>query len=218
MKYLSIWIWACMLSFLSSAKSKSAADDPEYILEHDLGLGTFSQRGKINLPEAKRKDAEATATQSELSDEDLHILSYQDHKTHGLYRLKLKGLEKEDGNTTLVMGYTQAKDLKLASLHDIITIFSNEAGNVVSLSVRPMSNILETSGNTEFNTMLITETPAPAPAPNTAGFLEKLKEEKLQKEKADKEPKSFFAKYWMYIVPVVVFMLMSNAAQPQQGN
>ena len=31
------------------------------------------------------------------------------------------------------------------------------------------------------------------------------------------ENKSFFAKYWMYIVPVGIFMLINSAAGPEPG-
>lgn len=54
--------------------------------------------------------------------------------------------------------------------------------------------------------------------PETEVYLEKAKKEVEQKEKAAVGGnESFLQKYWMYIVPFVVIMFLSNLAAPEGG-
>lgn len=204
-----------MLQLAYLASPEPSADDLIYTMEHDLGTGPFSNRGNIQLPGAKRKDAEETVAQEGLDSDEIHSLNSQNG--HGLYRLKINALSNSDDNSTLVMGFTCMEEMKSASLRDTITIYSDEIGNVVSVTVRPVSGVPETRRSVEFTTILSMQTPSPAPIPDTAGYMDKLREEKLQKEQEEKNPKSFVGKYWMYVLPVIFFMFMSNAAQQQQG-
>jgi len=51
-----------------------------------------------------------------------------------------------------------------------------------------------------------------APVPDTSTYIAKM--EQMKSEKAEgKDNRSFLAKYWMYIVPVVLVMLLSGGAQ-----
>lgn len=55
------------------------------------------------------------------------------------------------------------------------------------------------------------------PQPDTAAFIQKVEQEKLAKQRGEtKDNRSFFAKYWMYIVPVVIILAM-NSANPEAG-
>ena len=54
------------------------------------------------------------------------------------------------------------------------------------------------------------------PVPDTAAFIQKLEEEKRRQEKGEvPDNRSFLAKYWMYIVPLVIFMAINGAAAPE---
>ncbi|UMM38617.1 hypothetical protein L5515_009957 [Caenorhabditis briggsae] len=56
------------------------------------------------------------------------------------------------------------------------------------------------------------------PTPDTAAFVQKLEREKRAKQHgADADNRSFIAKYWMYIVPVVLFAVISSAVNPDAG-
>ena len=55
------------------------------------------------------------------------------------------------------------------------------------------------------------------PSPDTAAFIQKVEQEKLAQQRGEtKDNRSFFAKYWMYIVPVVLVMAMSGG-NPEGG-
>ena len=54
------------------------------------------------------------------------------------------------------------------------------------------------------------------PVPDTTAFIQKLEEEKRRQEKGEvPDNRSFLAKYWMYIVPLVIFMAINGAAAPE---
>ncbi|XP_064115901.1 ER membrane protein complex subunit 10-like [Macrobrachium nipponense] len=64
----------------------------------------------------------------------------------------------------------------------------------------------------QHNTTVIIRSPTPAPVPDTATYIEKM--EAMKNEKAEgKDNRSFLAKYWMYIIPVVLIMLFSGGGQ-----
>ncbi|XP_022659388.1 ER membrane protein complex subunit 10-like [Varroa jacobsoni] len=55
-----------------------------------------------------------------------------------------------------------------------------------------------------------------APAPETATYIQRLEIERREKEKSQgQDNRSFLSKYWMYIVPIVIFMLISGASNPE---
>ena len=54
----------------------------------------------------------------------------------------------------------------------------------------------------------------PGPQPDTAAFIQRMEQEKLAKERGEtKDNRSFFAKYWMYIIPVVLVLAMSGGQE-----
>ena len=70
---------------------------------------------------------------------------------------------------------------------------------------------------TTFKTKISTQQMENGPAPDTAAFIQRMEENKRKEEKGEvKDNRSFLAKYWMYIVPVVLFMALNGAAAPQQ--
>lgn len=58
----------------------------------------------------------------------------------------------------------------------------------------------------------------PGPQPDTAAFIQKMEQEKLAKQRGEvKDNRSFFAKYWMYIIPVVLVLAMGSNQEGQGG-
>ncbi|XP_049865038.1 ER membrane protein complex subunit 10 [Pectinophora gossypiella] len=55
-----------------------------------------------------------------------------------------------------------------------------------------------------------------APVPDTASYIQKLEREREAREKGElKDNRSFLAKYWMYIVPIAIFVMISGATNPE---
>ncbi|VDM74576.1 unnamed protein product [Strongylus vulgaris] len=56
------------------------------------------------------------------------------------------------------------------------------------------------------------------PTPDTQLFVQMMeKERRARQHGAESDDRSFLAKYWMYIVPVVIFVVISNAMTPEGG-
>ena len=53
------------------------------------------------------------------------------------------------------------------------------------------------------------------PVPDTQSFIKKMENDKAEKAAGKgNENKSFFAKYWMYIIPVVLVLMLGSQAEP----
>lgn len=53
-------------------------------------------------------------------------------------------------------------------------------------------------------------------SPDTASYIQKMEREREARERGDvKDNRGFLAKYWMYLVPVVVLVLLSGASNPE---
>ncbi|CAJ0609095.1 unnamed protein product [Cylicocyclus nassatus] len=56
------------------------------------------------------------------------------------------------------------------------------------------------------------------PTPDTQLFVQMMEKERRSRQHgAEADDRSFLAKYWMYIVPVVIFVVISNAMTPEGG-
>lgn len=67
------------------------------------------------------------------------------------------------------------------------------------------------------NKLRLTKT-IPSYSPDTASFIQKLEREREARDHGEvKDHRGFFAKYWMYIVPVAILVLVSGATSPEQG-
>ncbi|CAG4964838.1 unnamed protein product [Parnassius apollo] len=56
----------------------------------------------------------------------------------------------------------------------------------------------------------------PAAVPDTASYIQKLEREREAREKGElKDNRSFLAKYWMYIVPIAIFVMISGSTNPE---
>ncbi len=69
-----------------------------------------------------------------------------------------------------------------------------------------------------FDSKVVVQAMESGPQPDTAAFIQRQEQEKLAKQRGEtKDNRSFFAKYWMYIVPVVLVMFLSGANPEAQG-
>lgn len=142
------------------------------------------------------------------------------------YRLKAV-VAGQDGQQQTFLTSSRACALFKSQLMDIISIHTDHAGAVigvhqsVSSSQTDCSSIsqLELDAIEDFNTDVIVKQIENAPVPDTASFLNKMEQERLARERGEtKDNRGFFAKYWMYIVPAVVVMMISGITNPDSQN
>jgi ER membrane protein complex subunit 10 len=70
----------------------------------------------------------------------------------------------------------------------------------------------------EFNSVASLKAIEPAPVPDTANFIQKIEKEREARERGEtKDNRSFFSKYWMYIVPAVILLLVSSVTNPPEA-
>ena len=68
----------------------------------------------------------------------------------------------------------------------------------------------------EFSTVVTLKTIEQAPVPDTAGFIQKIEKEREARDRGEtKDNRSFVSKYWMYIVPAVILLLISGVTNPE---
>ncbi|BES91407.1 ER membrane protein complex subunit 10 [Nesidiocoris tenuis] len=138
--------------------------------------------------------------------------------------------EAQDGNNVLrlktLMQASDHPDLEFymflkspcSVLNSPITLYINldHAGDIVGSSAISTATChdkedLERPSNFEFNYFF--RAPESGPMPDTASYINRLDKEREAKEKGTtQDNRSFLVKYWMYIVPVALFVLISGSA------
>jgi len=114
---------------------------------------------------------------------------------------------------------TKACLLYESGLSDIITIHVDLLGNIYGISLSTSLN--QCTGEVQenvpsLNTTVLISYMEHGPIPDVAMYIQKMEQEKVAKERGEtKDNRSFFAKYWMYILPVVLVFMMSGAQGEQ---
>jgi hypothetical protein len=188
-------------------------------LYHSLESGPnagFVYRGSVSLPSLQPTTTSVVSgtTFTPADRQKLKALVQKD----GFYRLKVSRSNEthQDAPTT----YMKACSLYEAELQEKLTIYLDAFNEIFSVSL--MSVPSPCTGSpvsdlelTNFLTALEIRQMEQGPSPETAAYVQKVEREKAEKAKGDHgDNRSFFSKYWMYIVPIVIFVLLSSAASP----
>ncbi|EDO36370.1 predicted protein, partial [Nematostella vectensis] len=122
--------------------------------------------------------------------------------------------------------YVKACSLYESNLTELITLSVDHLGYVYGVGLRPLvagcSDKAYKPGfdgvTPFFNTTVQILYQSNGPLPDTQTYVQRMEKEKRdQAGGKGKDNRSFLAKYWMYIVPIVIFMLMSSQQPDQQG-
>ncbi|XP_041813121.1 ER membrane protein complex subunit 10 isoform X1 [Chelmon rostratus] len=197
-------------------------------LEHSFevdDVAKFRVRGALVLKAGREPGV--SLTQNQLSEEDRTKLK-EVAAVDGLYRIRVPRVSLQTDRQTerqmegYLTAFVRACAMVESHLSDVITLHSDVSGYLIGVSIVTIPGAcrgteVEDEVDLEvFNTTLSVMAPINAPGPETALFLERMEQESEKKGKNPQEQKSFFAKYWMYIVPLVLFLMMSGA-QDQSG-
>nr|XP_020461052.1 ER membrane protein complex subunit 10 isoform X2 [Monopterus albus] len=196
-------------------------------LEHsfEADVAKFQVRGALVLKSGR--EPSVSLSQNQLSEED-RIKLKEVAAVDGLYRIRVPRVYLQADRQTerqmegYLTAFVRACAMVESHLSDVITLHTDVSGYLIGVSIVTIPGAcrgteVEDEVDLEvFNTTLSFMAPVNAPGPETALFLERMEQETEKKTKNPQEQKSFFAKYWMYIVPLVLFLMMSGA-QDQSG-
>ncbi|XP_072047595.1 ER membrane protein complex subunit 10-like [Amphiura filiformis] len=230
-----VTIFACFCIIYGTRKNpdaRSAPDVAEFTsgltldVEHSLDTGPagkFTVRGVLSFKSFKHGVGSFTQTSALNAGEKRKLKELA--KSNGLYRIRVPTTigDQVPGETNYVSTFTKACTLVESRLSDEITIHLDQANNVLGISIVPLEGSchmedVETSSLNYFNTTVSLSTTVPGPVPDTQAFVQKLEEEKIAKAKGNTtDNRSFFAKYWMYIVPIMLFVMLSSGGEQRGG-
>ena len=201
-------------------------------LEHSFDSGvSWSGRGSITV--TSTRTGAASQDQPSLSQEQKTSLA-ELCEAGGLYLIRARA--HQGANTLPTMSsFTSACSLIRSGMVDAITLNMDWRGKLTSISLAGHGSTASPGIRDNFRTKIIingqsvggSQTTAGSnstlfsgmeagPVPDTTAFIQKLEEEKRRQEKGEvPDNRSFLAKYWMYIVPLVIFMAINGAAAPE---
>lgn len=139
--------------------------------------------------------------------------------TDAIYRIKL--LSKPDDVDSSIFSFTKACSIYESMLTDSITLTLDQTGLPIGIAISALppyctGTSVADSKLFTFNTSVNMVTLVNAPVPDTQTYIQRLEQEKAEKARGEQgDNRSFFAKYWMYIVPVVIFLFISGASGPE---
>ncbi|XP_072383996.1 ER membrane protein complex subunit 10 [Diabrotica undecimpunctata] len=190
-------------------------------LQHSLTFQNppvWTERGNITIVSLRL--GQATVDQKPLLTEEKKLLRDLSAK-NSYYQIKAI-VTANDGSQKSFISTLKACMLVESELDDRLSVSIDYMGRVVGVSSVIASNsacegaIVPYENLKQFNTVVYVRHTETGPIPDTASYVQKLEKEKEAKEKGEtKDNRSFLAKYWMYIVPLLIFMAISSASNPE---
>ncbi|XP_041366161.1 ER membrane protein complex subunit 10-like [Gigantopelta aegis] len=193
-------------------------------VEHSLDAdshSSYTKRGTIFVQSLKGNKAKFTQNSGLSSDQkkELKDLASSD----GLYRIRVavRDSDKQTPDKNYVSTFTKACYIYESALNDQLTVNFDPAGEILGISISTSANSCVgaevTSANlSNWKTMVEVFQTVSGPTPDTQSYIDKLKREDAEKTKGQQgDNRSFFGKYWMYIVPFVIIMMVMSSAEPQ---
>lgn len=196
-------------------------------LEHSFAGGEFERRGDLLFTNMKGDNAMMAQDRSVTTDHLLHKLKEAADKDE-MYTVRISSvIQSKSGDK--VEGLPLITSVKASTLLEsdgshVIRLLIDGVGNIMAANILPKKTdvIYNKDDNSDefddneftFATLVRVSLPTPAAVPDSSGFLKKKEDERRKKEVAAKEaPTTFFGKYWMYIIPAVLFMSMAGGGQ-----
>jgi hypothetical protein len=214
-------------------QGRDGAESLTLVLQHAIGDGEFSERGVASVRSLKSSTTAMSLSQNPLSHAQLDeiksaAVSGELYRLRTLSRLKEGLTEDEESNSPgrqFVSTTISACSLVKSHLSDLIKVTGDGRGNVIGLTITTLPQPYEVdcaNPNTEvtlprsFNTTVTLDNGSPPPAPDVHNYLQKEEMEERAKREG-KDDRSFFQKYWMYILIGAFLLITLNAGQAAAG-
>jgi len=213
--------FVCLFLLLRSSVANEE-DLYSLVVEHSLdqsGGAVFTRRGMIDLHSLKSSVASYTSESSQATVVDKHKLK-ELAETGGIYRVRVGKWSADGASIAYVYSFIKACSLYQSRLTDVVTVHIDQSGGLIAASLS--SPIPYCTGHYPgveelgtFNTTVEVQQTVTGPAPDTQAYIQKLEHEKMEKAKGQQgDNRSFFAKYWMYLVPLFLFMMILSNVDP----
>lgn len=214
-------IFSLFLLGIAVISGSEVEDDGSFLLqlEHSFDEGrTFEARGTVTVHSLRSSSASSSSSidQDALSDDQRNKMEKL-CDNGGLYMLKIHSSHAPAPPHRTV---TDACTLIQSGLKDLLTIHLDWRSQIVGISITSQkpTGVLLGSSMDNFSTRVNIQHMESGPQPDTSAFIQKMEQEKLAKQRGEtKDNRSFFSKYWMYIVPVVLVLAMSSASPDAPG-
>ncbi len=235
-------IYFTLISFFLSliVCDQSNTDNDVYIIEQSVGDQPFREIGTVNLRVIKQNQNAAhyhslntedsidsprqqplsisTQLDSNKLDQDI-IEQFQNElvkSNDSLYRLRLCRKHPNGQNVCYAASFTYLKHVIESNLNLNLTMHTNINNRLNSISIKTSNAGRKSQIKDHITFHVYVQNLKTALPPDTESYLEKVKKEMEQKEKAAQgDNQSFFSKYWIYIVPFVIIMFLSNIINPE---
>ncbi|XP_020285503.1 ER membrane protein complex subunit 10 isoform X2 [Pseudomyrmex gracilis] len=183
---------------------------------NDDPVPIYTERGNVTVSSVR--SGASVVGQSSLSPAQINAL--RNLAAHdGKYRLKAVA-RTSSGSEVTFLSSVPACYLLGSDLEDVLTIWLDTSAVPIAVSIfssgpcrtdNPFTNM--------WTTNVIVKSPEAGPIPDTATYIQKLEREREAKERGEaKDNRSFLAKYWIYIVPALIFLLISSATNPEAAS
>ncbi|KAL0839508.1 hypothetical protein ABMA28_016213 [Loxostege sticticalis] len=187
-------------------------------MEHSLNCenGKYCNRGTISIKSIRT----GTSVIDQITFGRTHIDELKElAEMDGFYSIRTI-CTSADNKETEFLSSVKAQDF-LNGLSDVISAWVLPSGAVMAINFQVDNSsqaLVLGSNNYKIHSNFYLRYVEQAPVPDTASYIQKLEREREAREKGElKDNRSFLAKYWMYIVPIAIFVMISGATNPEQA-
>jgi len=210
----------CLIIYSSSASILESDGWVNIELFHALDAAhpdAFTPRGNVTI--SSLMSGTFQLVQQQLSGNEraqLKLLAEADK----FYRLKAI-ITHNNGVKLTVLTSSKACAFAKSQLNDVLWVSLDYAGSVLGIMQTVSGSetqcgkgtIIDSDSLDDFNTDVFVKRSEMGNLPDTASFIQKMEREREARDRGEvKDNRGFFAKYWIYIVPVAILLLLSGAS------
>ncbi|XP_028037582.1 ER membrane protein complex subunit 10 [Bombyx mandarina] len=187
-------------------------------LEHSLNCNDekFCHRGSITLKSIRT--GVPIIDQILFNEKHLEALKKLANEDE-FYSIKTTITTGENSKGTEYLSSVKAQAFLENGLSDVINAWILPNGAVIAVNFQVANStqpLKQATNEYKLNSKFYLRYIEQAPVPDTASYIQKMERDREAREKGEmKDNRSFLAKYWMYIVPVAIFVMISGATNPE---